>query len=567
MPEAAPSQFTTVFPASREPRKVKRNRPAVSCIACQKRKSRCDRRQPCGACEKRGGEDSCRFGPASSTTNGGDQGSRPEVQQRLTKLEELVRSLASNQNRGFKVSSSDAAIISNSRPSQLDRGSLDPETWTYEGATSWSALVESIRDIQSALDEDNETGHPCDRTVTDDPDVLFGYLPHVTMDEILKALPPRSDVDKIITAYFSAKFVAVPILHTGQFQRRYAAFWDAPESTSRLWISIFFSILSCGTLVATMKGTSLSQPTSHYDSQSYMRMAARCLISGQYLKSRPLSVEALIMHAHTRNFHNQERDPVIWTLYSVAIRLAQRQGYHRDASKVSSKMTPFEAEMRRRVWYAIESYDLLFSQQHGMPPMTHEDMCDAGHPLNLEDEDFDEDSVSLSPRPPKDPSPILAYATKSQMLPIFRRIMRHALGIQIHSVEGARTHSTALEEWYLSIPQSLKYRPIRDTSFTDANHTIFHRIMLELMYQMSRCMLFRSFLLGGGQGQICTYALDVCRDAALKMFDMHIEVDREVQPGGRLYEDRYMVSSLTLHGFLVAAMIICFELNDCTTMK
>lgn len=448
-----------------------------------------------------------------------------------------------------------------------DQAHQSAESWTYEGATSWSALVESIRDIQSALDEDIEVEVPPGLETTQDPDVVFGSLPPVTIDEILAALPPRPDVDKLITVYFSAKFLAVPILHTGQFRRRYQEFWDAPGSISLLWISVLFSILSCGTLVAAMRGTSLSHPAPCYDSKAYIVMAARCLVAGHYLKGKAMSVEAVVMHAHSRNFHTQDRDPIIWTLYSVAIRLAQRQGYHRDASKVSSRITPFEAEMRRRVWYAIESYDLLFSQQQGMPPMTHEDMSDAGQPLNLEDEDFDEDSVHMVPRPPADPSPILAYSTKSRMLPLFRRIMRHALGIRPESTDEAYKLGKGLDEWYHSIPQSLKYRPIRDTSFTDQNHTIFHRIMLELMYQMSRCMLYRTYLLGGGQGKLCTYALEVCRDAALKMLDMHIEVDREIQQGGRLYEDRYMVSSLTLHGFLVAAMIICLELNDCTAMR
>lgn len=567
MPEAAPSYFTTVFPAAREPRKVKRNRSTVSCIACQKRKSRCDRRQPCGACEKRGGEDACRFGPASSTaTNGGALVSKPEVQSRLTKLEELVRNLAESQNQGSINECYDRSFKDRDGIPRQDQSHQGDETWVYQGATSWSALVDSIRDIQSALDEDNEVEASGTESLTP-PDVVFGNLAPISTDEILKALPPRPDVDKLITVYFSAKFVAVPILHTGQFQKRYEKFWDAPEATSLLWISILFSILGCGTLIAAMRGTSLSHPASCYDSKTYISMAARCLVAGQYLKAKPLSVEAIVMHAHSRNFHTQDKDSIVWTLYSVAIRLAQRQGYHRDASKVSFKVTPFEAEMRRRVWFAIESYDLLFSQQHGMPFMTHEDMCDTGHPLNIEDEDFDEDSVCLVPRPPTDPSPILAYITKSQMLPLFRKIQRHALGIRPESIDGVYKLGKGIDDWYQTIPQSLKYRPIRDTSFTDANHTIFHRLMLELMYQMSRCMLYRSFLSNGHEGQLCTYALDICRDAALKMFDMHIEIDRDTQSGGRLYEDRYMVSSLTLHGFLVAAMIICLELNDSANMR
>ena len=46
------------------------------------------------------------------------------------------------------------------------------------------------------------------------------------------------------------------------------------------------------------------------------------------------------------------------------------------------------------------------------------------------------------------------------------------------------------------------------------------------------------------------------------MLNIHIELHSEIQPGGRLYEDRYMMNSLTLHDFLIAAMVLCVELSE-----
>ena len=146
-------------------------------------------------------------------------------------------------------------------------------------------------------------------------------------------------------------------------------------------------------------------------------------------------------------------------------------------------------------------------------------------------------------------------------------MLRHALGVKCETVHGVKLLGKEPDQWYESIPLCLRYRSIRDTSFTDANYTIFHRIMLELTYHMGRCMLYRSFLLGGFQQDMCHIALELCRGSAFKMLDIHFEVDRAIHPGGRLHDDRFAVSSLTLHGFLVAAMIICLELNDHDIMR
>lgn len=252
------------------------------------------------------------------------------------------------------------------------------------------------------------------------------------------------------------------------------------------------------------------------------------------------------------------------------MRLAQKQGYHRKWQKVSSKLTPFDAEMRRRVWALVMAYDLVLSHQQGMPPMIPEDSYDTEPPTNVTDEDFDEDSVQITARPPNDPLPILAYITKGQLLPILRRILSQAQGIKSSSWSEVSDLGKELREWHESVPSCLRYRPIRDSSFTDPNYTVMHRIMLELTYQMSICTLYRSFYSTAmrlGDDAEHKSAIEFCRNAALRVIEMHVEVDREVQPGGRLYEDRYMVSSLALHDFLNAAMILCLELVECKDLR
>ena len=388
MPDPGLSQFTTVFRAS-ESRRIKRNRQPVSCTACQKRKSRCDRRQPCAACVKRGDGPGCHFGQAAAANPAPN---RTEVQNRLSKLEALVKQLAEEQT-GDRI----GAHVQDGHVDVQSSRAEDAARLEYRGPTSWASVVDNIHDIQSALEaEDNDQGPESD--ILDVTDIVCGSS-RTTMDEIVRVLPPRTDVDKLISAYLNAKFMSIPFIHPGQFRRQYDKFWADPASTSMCWISILFSIMSCGIKIALVKTISLSSGPESQDALLYMDMAAKCLVTGQYLKGSPHSVEALLTHVHSRYIHGQDSDATLWTMLGTVVRMAQRHGYHREAHKVSAKITPFETEMRRRVWFTIMSFDLLWSIQQGMPPMIHEDTCDTALPLNLADEDFDENCMRLLPRP------------------------------------------------------------------------------------------------------------------------------------------------------------------------
>ncbi|KAM0250344.1 hypothetical protein ACHAQJ_008691 [Trichoderma viride] len=577
MPEPGISQFTSVFRAT-DSYRVKRCRQAVSCSACQRRKSRCDRQHPCGACEKRGAGDTCSYGsaplPSSSSSTAGraaGSSSRRDVQLKLNQLEQMVRGLA--EKRFAKRAS--PPIYDGHQEVPVDSSELETN---YHGATSWTALVESIRDIQDVLAADREPDYAED-VEAPEPEIVLGDVPPITIKEVMESLPSRQDTDKLIMAYFKAKFIAVIFIHTHQFKRRYDAFWRDPSSADFLWISILFSILSIGNMVTSTKepdilSSSSSSSSSPFlsgpDSRFYMVKAAQCLVAGQYFKGKRFSVEALLMHAHSRNVQNLDSDSSLWSLYGLAARLAQRQGYHRDAARVSSNraMTPFEAEMRRRTWFVIQSTDLLFSFQNGMPPIITQDACDVDHPTNLTDDDFDEDTVSLpAPRPPTDPIPVLACIIKSKLCRVMRSVVRHVLAVTPASYAETLALNQELEDWHNSVPTCLRIRTIRNTAFTDANYTVMHRLMLELMYLKSLCILNRPHLTTHKHDVEYDASRRICRESALMILEIQAELDIETGVGGRMYKDRFMVSSLTLHHFLLAAMIMCLDLSESTDIR
>ena len=93
---------------------------------------------------------------------------------------------------------------------------------------------------------------------------------------------------------------------------------------------------------------------------TFRNLMAQCLTLADYTKPYPYLIESLIFHLHGDYCQSKEADVSVWVLVGVITRLAMRMGYHRD-SKMFPNITPFQGEMRRRVWAFVRQADLLFS--------------------------------------------------------------------------------------------------------------------------------------------------------------------------------------------------------------
>lgn len=71
----------------------------------------------------------------------------------------------------------------------------------------------------------------------------------------------------------------------------------------------------------------------------------------------------------------------------VCIRIAQKMGLHRDGESLG--LSPYETEMRRRVWWHIVWLDFRSAVSSGFKPVSLPDSCDCKMPTNINDADFD----------------------------------------------------------------------------------------------------------------------------------------------------------------------------------
>lgn len=77
----------------------------------------------------------------------------------------------------------------------------------------------------------------------------------------------------------------------------------------------------------------------------------------------------------------------VWAMTGLLIRLAQSLGLHRDGEQYG--LTPFETEMRRRLWWQVLLLDFRASEDQGSDPALVDHAFDTKLPLNINDVDID----------------------------------------------------------------------------------------------------------------------------------------------------------------------------------
>jgi hypothetical protein len=82
----------------------------------------------------------------------------------------------------------------------------------------------------------------------------------------------------------------------------------------------------------------------------------------------------------------------------LAIRVAQALGLHRDGAKFG--LSPFDTEMRRRLWWQVCILDTRASEDHGSDPSLSDYNFDTEFPISCNDEDLDPNATEPPPRRP-----------------------------------------------------------------------------------------------------------------------------------------------------------------------
>lgn len=117
----------------------------------------------------------------------------------------------------------------------------------------------------------------------------------------------------------------------------------------------------------------------------YRFAVEQSLARADYLNTSDIAVlQAFVLFLIVVRRHDDSR--FCWTLTSLVIRIAQGMGLHRDGSHFG--FTPFETEMRRRLWWGIMTLDLRSAEELGTDMTINDRAYDTKIPLNINDTDI-----------------------------------------------------------------------------------------------------------------------------------------------------------------------------------
>ena len=544
---------------------------------------KCDRSQPCDTCVRRGLSLSCTYIHFSKTSTSSEQ-SQPrqpaylKLQKRVSQLEDLVASqLKSSHACEYSPLPlhciTDRAKSSQAPSSDTGRISVKDAGTTWVESDHWTAILDGISELKDSLEGISDTIGDDSSNVSDSigPELLLGEQRQAKAQDILAAIPPRPIVDRLVSQFVKAVDLAPMVFHIPTFLNEYEYFWDHQEQISMLWIGLLFAIM-CLAVLHQQSGFEPSNPVQNTMdgadtgrlAQLYRAKIAQCLVLGNYTKPSRYAVETLILYMHVEYFRSKDTQTGLWILLGITIRLALRMGYHRDGSDFP-QISPFHAEMRRRVWCILFMMDAGAAAQFGLPRMVQVPQSNTAEPRNLLDEDIQEDMFELPPaRPESVSTPVQYFVAKNRVISLFGKISDLKTLTESPDYTTVLKLDTALQSVYDSIPPSLAMRPMTKT-IVDSPTIIMQRIYVALIFFKAKCILHRTYLVSSWTNQCYMYSRTACVEAALQIVQIQQILDQETRAGGRLYDDRGKVSAAIRSDFLLATTILCVDINHAIT--
>ncbi|KAF5247334.1 hypothetical protein FANTH_6425 [Fusarium anthophilum] len=565
---------------ARLPSSRPREKPQLSCNLCRRRK-------PCSSCVQRELGLSCTY--ASDRVAGSDAAHQPRVttQDRIRHLESLVfdlmqqSSASHGQNGGgtpySPVGSARSPVdtAATTATPVAEYGSMQSTGGgaNYVGSSHWAAVLDGIAELKDHFDSEEEVAHPDIQGIESPPaemtgpQLLYGCPKPTSKDEILASIPTRPVVDRLVSRYFNSFEMSPAVLHSVEFLNEYEKFWGDPPGASPLWLGLLFTIMCLATQfekccldpgVQSSVALSMERDLQKM-ADSYRLRVGQCLILGNYTKGGPYVLETLMLYIAAGVFSNSDAEIDIWMLTGNMVQIALHMGYHRDPKHFKG-MSSFAAEMRRRVWATLVEMDLGLSAQMGLPRMIKQWQTDTQQPSNLQDSDFDKTTVEMPPsRPDTELTPILYRLVKARLTETVGYIWDFAADVRPYTFTEVERMDNKLDEARKSIPDCLKWHSFA-RCITDSPQHIMQKVVLETLFYRAKIVLHRKFMFG----PLANFADSkrIVLESALKLLDYQHMLQEETQPFCQLYQERWRVSSLVNHDFLLATSVLLFYLQN-----
>ncbi|KAF3037873.1 hypothetical protein E8E11_004033 [Didymella keratinophila] len=378
----------------------------LACVLCQQRKVKCDRKFPCNHCIKA----KVQCVPAQQMPRRRKRPTEQELTERLRQYEELLR------KNNIAVESTDdmdtedptagggpereLATSERYLHSVMNVEVKSEEQTMGEVKNFWDAMHQRVpdsHDVAEKANVDNNFGHPTfddlsepvivkvwGRVYESDHNHLFG---DTKIDVSLSTLhPSHVQIFRLWQVYSDNINPLVKVTHAPTLQ---ASILDAavdPKGISHELEALMFSIY-CAALI-TMSEDECRAALGELKAKllsKYQDACRQALINCGFLRSRErdcLTAYFLYLISLRPDTHPHTLSP----MFAIAFRIASRMNICNEAA--NAKHGVFEAEMRRRLWWAMVVYDSRISEMTDYKTTQLTPTWDCKIPVNVNDFDL-----------------------------------------------------------------------------------------------------------------------------------------------------------------------------------
>jgi len=332
-----------------------------------------------------------------------------------------------------------------------------------------------------------------------------------------------------------------------------------------MWLGLLFSALCLGAIfehristVNDIDEEGCLRSETPWDIDLFQKKAVQCMVLADYVKCPPFTLEALLAYFVTEYFlQGGHSGP--WFICGIIVRIAFRMGYHRDPSNFPN-ISPFDAEMRRRLWCIVVQLDLMSASRAGLPRTIQKFQYDTKEPRNLWDEDFGEGSVTLPPsRPDTEYTPMMYLQTRTDVLEVFARISDLSNFSSLPPYPEIMRLDSELQQARQKICGSSI--DIDNVNFDNPSLAL-QQIYLRRLLIKAQCILHRHYLVQARVHDQYEYSRTSCIDAALALLRYQKVLYEESRLNGRLWPCRWRINPLFGHDSLLGCTILCLELHQ-----
>jgi hypothetical protein len=189
----------------------------------------------------------------------------------------------------------------------------------------------------------------------------------LTVRGLRSLLPDRFTVDTLLDTYFATFETTFRIIHVPSFRSAYESYWVTQNTGDTDMDAIILAILACTICSSTNTSPRYNHRGSSYHSKArtWIR-ACDAWLKRQSSKHRSLAsiqVRCLrLLACSTANIKVKEYYQEVQAHASFM----RSAGMHVDPKVFGSRCTPFEGEMRRRLWATTMELELQASIDKGM---------------------------------------------------------------------------------------------------------------------------------------------------------------------------------------------------------